>query len=263
MPTDSEILDEAARLLGTRTRIALCTVIEKKGSGPRDAGAKMVVCEDGKTYGTIGGGNFERALIDECIKAIRERKSKTVTFNLSKEPKEGTVATGMVCGGESTVFVDVMESTPRLVIAGTGYVAQPLAKLASIAGFEVVIVEDERGAAGKEQFPTAGKIVAGEFARVFGELELSSNDFVVIAHGEQEHDYAALRKAVEKNPAYVGLLGSRTKASILIQRLREEGVGEAQLRTLHAPLGLEIGAQTPEEIGISILAEIIQCRRQH
>src|SRR5208283_4082377 len=262
MPSDLEILNEAAHLLETGTSLALCTVIEKKGSGPRDVGAKMIVKADGTTYGTIGGGNVERALIVECLKAIKEHKSRKVTFNLSKNPKEGTVGAGMICGGELTVLVDVIEPASRLVIVGTGHVALPLAKLASTAGFKVVIVDDERKLANKEKFPMAETIIAGDYAQVLSEFALSPNDSVVIAHGEPEHDYAALKAVIEKNAAYVGLLGSLTKKEILTKRLRTEGVGEAHIKALHAPLGLDIGAQTPEEIGISILAEIIQSQRK-
>jgi xanthine dehydrogenase accessory factor len=262
MPTDLEILNEAARLLERRTSLALCTVIEKKGSGPRDVGAKIIVSADGTTYGTIGGGNVEHALVDECLKAIKERKSRKVTFNLSKSQKEGTVGTGMICGGELTVLADVIEPTPRLVIVGTGHVALPLAKLASVVGFKIVIVDDERKLANKEQFPMAENIIAGDYAQILSTFELGSSDFVVIAHGEPEHDYAALKSVIEKNAAYVGLLGSRTKAAILTERLRTEGVDEAHVKALHVPLGLDIGAETPEEIGISILAEIIQSQRK-
>ena len=113
MPSDLEILNEATRLLEKGTSLALCTVIEKKGSGPRDVGAKMIVSEDGTTYGTIGGGNVERALIDECLKAIKEHKSRKVTFNLSKNQKDGTVGTGMICGGELTMLSRRNRTRPK------------------------------------------------------------------------------------------------------------------------------------------------------
>jgi xanthine dehydrogenase accessory factor len=261
-PSDLEILNEASRLLEKRKIVALCTVVEKKGSGPRDIGAKMLVSEEGKNFGTIGGGNVERALIDECLKAMKEHKSKKVTFNLNKSSKKGTVGTAMICGGELTVLMDVMEPVPRLVIVGTGHVALPLAKLASNAGFKIVIVDDERKLANKDQFPMAETIIAGDYARILSEFELTPHDSVVIAHGEPEHDYAALKGVIEKNASYVGLLGSRTKASILTERLRREGVDEVHVNALHAPLGLDIGAETPEEIGVSILAQIIQFKRQ-
>ena len=262
MPSDLELLSEAARLLTKGKTVALCTVIEKKGSAPRDVGAKMLVDEDGKNFGTIGGGSVERALVDECLKAINQHRSKKVTFNLSKTQIDGTSETGMICGGELTVLADVIEPTPRLIIVGSGHVALPLANVASVVGFKTVVVDDERKLAGKEHFPMAENILSGDYTQVLGALELTANDYVVIAHGEPEHDYAALRSVVDRNAAYVGLLGSRTKASILTQRLRTEGFDEERVRALRAPLGLDIGAETPEEIVISILAEIIQFRRK-
>lgn len=262
MTSDIELLNEAARLLENHKRLAFCTVVEKKGSGPRDVGAKMIVCEDGKTYGTIGGGNFERALIDKCLQAINEGKSRKVTFNLTKADKEGTVGTGMICGGELTVLADVLEPAARMVIVGLGHVASPLAKLASTAGFRVVVVDDELGLANKERFPMADEILAGDFAKVLGALELNSSDYVIVTHGEPEHDYVALKTVLKNSSAYVALLGSRTKFAVLSQRLRVEGVGEAKLNAIHAPAGLDIGAQTPEEIGVAILAQVIQFRRK-
>ncbi len=262
MPTDLELLSEAARLLERGKSFALCTVVEKKGSGPRDVGAKMLVDEDGKNFGTIGGGKVERALVDESLIAIKEHKSKKVTFNLNKSQVGGTVGTGMICGGELTVLADVIEPTPRLIIVGSGHVALPLATIAKAVGFQIIVVDDERKLVTKERFPMAESIIAGDYAKVFDNFMLGSRDFVVIAHGEPEHDYIALKKVIQKNPAYVGLLGSKTKAKILSEKLRVEGVSEEHINTLHAPLGLDIGAQTPEEIVISILAEIIQSKQR-
>ena len=155
MPTDLELLSEAARLLERGKSFALCTVVEKKGSGPRDVGAKMIVDEDGKNFGTIGGGKVERALVDESLIAIKEHKSKKVTFNLNKNQVEGTIGTGMICGGELTVLADVIEPTPRLIIVGSGHVALPLATIANAVGFRIIMIDDERKLVTKERFPMA------------------------------------------------------------------------------------------------------------
>jgi len=262
MPSDLEILLEATRLLENRQTLAFCTVVEKKGHGPRDVGAKMIITDDGKTFGTIGGGDFERTLVDECLKAMKEHRSKKVTFNLSKDPKDGAVGTSLICGGELAVLVDVMEPAPRLIIIGAGHVALPLAKLASNVGFKIIVVDDERKLVTKEHFPMAEDVIAGDYAQVLSGFDMSPRDFAVVAHGEPEHDYSAVKNLIEKNPAYIGLLGSPKKAKILTERLKAEGVSDAQLKTLHTPVGLDIGAETPEEIGISILAQIIQFMRQ-
>ncbi len=262
MPSDLELLNEASRLLESRKRLVFCTVVEKKGHGPRDVGTKMVVTEDGKTLGTIGGGDFERTLVGECLGALRERRSKTVTFSLSPEQREGAVVTCMMCGGELTVLADVIEPVPRLLIVGAGHVALPLAKLASLAGFKIVIVDDERRLVTKDAFPMAEQVIAGDFSEVLGALELGSGDYAVVAHGEPQHDFMAVKKLLEKNPDYVGLLGSSKKAASLTEKLKAECLSDVQLQKLHTPVGLDIGAETPEEIGVSILAQIIQFKRQ-
>jgi xanthine dehydrogenase accessory factor len=138
----------------------------------------------------------------------------------------------------------------------------PLARLAEIVGFRIVIVDEDEKTANKERFPMVEEIITGDLGKVLGDLDIGQNDFIVIVHGEPEHDYTALQKMIEKRPAYIGLLGSRSKVATLVQRLRVQGISEAQLKVLHAPLGLDIGAQTPEEIGISALAEVIQCKRK-
>jgi xanthine dehydrogenase accessory factor len=263
MVGDMEILRELVHFLENRKKVALCTIIDKVGSGPRDVGAKMIVCEDGKTVGTIGGGNFERRLINEALKALKEGKSKKIVFSLYRDKvKVDAVDTGLICGGELTIFIDVIEPKPRLVIIGAGHVAWFLAKLADIAGFSLVIVDDNEELANRERFPMAEEIIMGNFNEILNKIKLNHCDFVVIVHGEPEHDYLALEKTIRKKPAYVGLLGSKTKVTTLVKRLNEMGVSAEDLKVLHAPAGLDIGAQTPEEIAVSILAEIIRERRK-
>jgi len=258
MATDVEILKEAIRLLEAGKPVALCTVIDKKGSGPRDIGGKMVVSEDGETFGTIGGGNLERALINESLKALREGKPKKAIFSLEDKGREGAIKTGLICGGELTIFIDVIKPKHRLILIGAGHIALPLAKLADIAGFSVVIVDDNEELANSERFPMAQEIITGKFNEILDRLDVSPRDFVVIVHGEPEHDYLALEKTVKRKPSYMGLLGSKAKIATLVKRLKEAGINDEDLKPIHAPVGLDIGAQTPEEIAVSILAEIIK-----
>jgi xanthine dehydrogenase accessory factor len=256
------MLMEALRLLECGKKVALCIIVEKVGSGPRDIGGKMIVSEDGQTIGTIGGGNLERALINISFKALREGKPKKAVFSLHKGGKEGTIETGLICGGELTMFIDVIEPKHRLILIGAGHVAWPLAKLADIVGFSLVVVDDNEELANRERFPMAEEIITGNFNEILDKIEVDSRDFVVIVHGEPDHDCLALEKIIKKRPAYVGLLGSKAKVTTLIKRLKETGINDEDLKLLHAPVGLDIGAQTPEEIGISILAEIISERRK-
>jgi xanthine dehydrogenase accessory factor len=263
MVSDIEILREAVRLLEDGRKVALCTIVEKKGSGPRDVGGKMIVSEDGRSFGTIGGGNLERFLINESLKALREGKARKLFLSLHEgKQKVKVVETGLICGGELTIFIDVIEPKPRLILIGAGHIAFPLAKLADITGFNIVVVDDDEELASKERFPMAEKIITGNFNEILDGIEVGARDFVVIIHGEPEHDYIALEKILKKRPAYLGLMGSKTKVATLIKRLKKAGIKDEDIKSLYAPVGLAIGAQTPEELGISILAEIISKRRK-
>jgi len=260
--TDVDVLEKVAQLLKNRKKVALCTVIEKRGSGPRDVGAKIAVSEDGEIVGTIGGGNLERILVEEALKALKVGKSKKIVFSLREgAERRDAVKTGLICGGEITIFIDVIEPKPRLIIIGSGHVGYPLAKLADILGFEIVVVDDNKELATRERFPMAKEILVGDFTEILDKVEVRPDDFVVIVHGEPEHDYLALKKMLEKNVRYIGLLGSKVKVAKLKERLKGEGVSEDVFKNLYAPVGLDIGAQTPEEISISILAQIIKIRR--
>lgn len=260
MTTDVEILKTLMRFLESGKKVALSTVIDKKGSGPREPGAKMIISEDGQTFGTIGGGSLETALVNESLKTIKEGKPKKAVFSLSEGGGGEAIKTGLICGGELTIFIDVIEPKQKLILIGAGHIALPLAKLADIVGFDVVVVDDNAELANKDRFPMAKEIITGDFNEILDKIEVKPRDFIVIVHGEPEHDYLALEKVIKMKPAYVGLLGSKAKAATLIKRLKEAGISEEELKPLHAPLGLDIGAQTPEEIAVSILAEIIKER---
>jgi len=260
---DIDILERAIQILRNGKKVALCTVVEKRGSGPRDVGAKIVVSEDREVVGTIGGGNMERILVEEALKSLKEGKSRRIVFSLREDvEREDVVKTGLICGGEITIFIDVIEPKPRLIIIGSGHIGYPLAKLADILGFEIVIVDDNKELATKERFPMAKEIIVGDFLEILDKIEVQPHDYVVIVYGEPEHDYLALKKMLENRVHYVGLLGSKVKVAKFKERLKKEGVNEEVFKNLYAPVGLDIDAQTPEEISISILAQIIKIRRK-
>lgn len=261
MGADLDIVKRIEYFLERGLRLALCILVDKRGSGPREPGAKMVVVEDGQTFGTIGGGDFERILVKEALRAIEKGKPRKVIFSLREEGKEGAIKTGLICGGEVEVFIDVMEPKPKLIIIGAGHVAESLATFAAHLGFDIIVVDDNEKLASRERFPMAKEIITGEYGEILDKINISQRDFVVIVYGEPEHDYLALKKIIQKKPFYAGLMGSRIKVNKLIERLKSEGISDEELKSLHAPVGLNIGAQTPEEIAISILAEIIAEKR--
>ena len=258
--TETEIFSRLTQLLREGRGAVLCTLIEKKGSGPRDEGAKMLVEADGRSLGTIGGGEMERKLVKEALEALRQRRGRSVTFTLGLEPRKGAVAVDSKCGGEVKIFLDVVGPDPRLIVVGSGYIARPLAELASKTGFEVIVVDDAETAT-RERFPLAKEILAGPFEEELERLEVKPSDFVSIVHGETSRELAALRSVLRKKPSYIGLLGSRKKAAEHKRQLIAEGFARESVEAIRAPIGLDISAETPEEIAVSIVAELVKTRR--
>jgi len=245
---------------------ALCTIIEKVGFTPRGIGSKMLVLEDGRCYGSIGGGKLERMVVEEALKAIKENRSKVVRLSLRGEYdlREGYLKTGMMCGGDISVFIDVI-GVPRLIIIGAGKVGHAIARLADLLGFQIKVIDVSSETANRERFPMAEEIVVDEnLSKALGKVELSSRDYVLILTGDPELDYEALKALCKREFRYLGLLGSPAKRDHLLERLeREEGVKLRDKWYFHSPIGLRINAVTPEEIAVSIMAEIIKEMRSH
>lgn len=243
--------------------MALCTVVEKIGSGPAELGKTMLVTEDGQIVGTIGGGEcFERGLKQEALKALRGGKSKSLKFSFYGGAREGELDTGLWCGGTMTVFVDVLEPKPKLVLVGSGHIALPTYRVADLLGFDVTVVDDSEATLTKERFPNAKLILNEDFEKALREVKVDERAHVAIVHGEPKHDLAALRRFIRERVAYLGLLGSKTKIAKLKSLLRKEGMPEKAMEKLRAPIGLDIGAETPEEIAVSIAADLIKKRRK-
>lgn len=259
--SDPEIVSRLNELLAEGRSAVLCIIIEKRGSGPRDEGAKMLVDPEGATLGTIGGGGMERRLVEEAIEALKEGRARTINFAMGVEPSGGAVVVDSKCGGEVKVFLDVIKPDPRLIIVGSGNIGKPVADLAHLVGFEVDVIDDEKTAT-PERFPHAKKIYSGPFEEELERVKVRPSDFVAIVHGETDHEIPALRKFLPPKPAYIGLLGSRNKAAEHKRQLLSEGFTKEQVDLIHAPIGLDIGAETPEEIAVSIVAELVGARRR-
>ena len=256
---NSEIFQEIVKALRNGEKVALCIVVEKKGSGPRNIGAKMIVYRDGRSLGSIGGGNLERIIVEEALKALNENESKNITLSLGGG--EG-IETGLICGGSIKVFIDILNPNPKLVIVGSGNVAKPLAEIASIVGFEVTIVDDNASTATRDRFPTANKIIVNEhLTKGLDEANLSEESFIAIVHGDVKKEYEVLKRVLMGKVKYVGLLGSRRKGAELKKKLIEEGFKEEDVEKIKVPIGIDINAETPEEIAVSIVAELIMSLR--
>lgn len=257
--SDPEIFTRLNQLLSEGKPVVLCTLMRKEGSGPRDEGAKMLVEPDGAVFGTIGGGSMERQVIDEALEAIREGKLRKMNFAMGVEPKEGDIVVDSRCGGEVTILLDVIKPNPRIIMIGSGHIAKPVAELAAQTGFEVILIDDAQTAT-KARFPNT-EIHTGNFREALKEVKAYTSDYLVIVHGETDYELQTLRRFLPDKLSYMGLLGSKNKARKHREQLESEGYSDTDFERLSGPIGIDIGAETPEEIAVSIVAELIEARR--
>jgi len=257
--SDSDIFSHVNEFLAQGQSVVLCTLIFKEGSGPREPGSKMLVTPDGKARGTIGGGGMERLIVVQALEALAEGKPRTLHLAMAIPPREGMIAIDTTCGGEVKIFMDVLKPEPRLIIMGSGWIAQAAACYAKDCGFEIIVVDDA-ATAKQECFPGM-TIVNGKYPESLSGVDIHPSDFVAVLHGDTSFELAALRHAIKAKPAYIGLLGSSNKAKKHKEQLKSEGFDSKVLEAMYAPIGLDINAETPEEIGVSIIAEMIKRKR--
>jgi xanthine dehydrogenase accessory factor len=253
-----EVLEAALRVEARGERAALVTVVATEGSTPQKAGARMLVHADGRIVGTIGGGCLEAEMTWRAREAIEGGRPRLVSYDLTPEQAGED---GLVCGGRMQVFIEPIEGTPVLCLFGAGHVAQPLARMAKACGFRVELADDRVKFANPERFPEADLVVVDSFAAAAEKMTLGANSYAVVVTRGHKGDGEALRAALGRGLRFVGLLGSRPKVVHIFAALEKRGVSREALARVHAPMGLEIGAQTPDEIAVSILSEMIAVRR--
>ena len=251
--------DILADILKKNTPAALVTVIDAKGSTPRSTGAKMIVLSDGVVHGTIGGSSVESLVIQEAKDCIKSGTFRKVIHDLNDHEKHDT---GMICGGKMEFFIESINLTPNLFIFGGGHCGYPLAKIANQVGFRYTIIEDRPEFAQEDRFPEAKEIRVGDVKQIANELITSAQDFVAIVTRNHDLDYITVREILKKPARYIGLIGSKTKKNQIVKKLEADGFKKEDIKRIHTPIGLDIGAETPEEIAISILAEMIQVKNK-
>ena len=256
----SEILKEAFGRMDKGETIALVTVVEVKGSTPREVGTKMLVNKNGLIAGTIGGGMTEAKVIEEAKQALKEGKGKLLIYHLTKE--QAALDEGAICGGEMKVFIDILQPKEEVLIFGAGHIAICVSKLAKMVGFKVAIIDDREEFANKDRFPEADEIVTEDIERALTHIKITPSTYIIIVTRGHLQDQEVLASVIKSKVAYLGMIGSHKKNATVFQQLREQGVLKEELDKVHAPIGIDIKAQTPEEIAISIMAEIIQVRRK-
>jgi xanthine dehydrogenase accessory factor len=253
-----DLYEEISHIRKNGKRAALATIVRVRGSIPSYEAAKILVREDGSISGSIGGGCVEAEVVLAAQKAMQEEKSRLLSFDLTDDDVEQS---GLVCGGTLEVFVEPILAPPTLFIFGAGHVSRAISKVATLAGFQTVIIDDRPDYASRKRFPEAIEIIADYFENVIQRVKITDFSYVVIVTRGHKEDYTVLRWAIETPAHYIGLIGSKRKIRTLFERLEGEEFRPEQFQRVTAPIGLDIGAITAEEIAVSFVAEIIAMRR--
>ncbi len=253
-----DVYEEIVRLRRQGVRAALATIVARKGSTPRKDSAKMIVLEDGRQLGSIGGGCTEAEVCREALAAIRSEKPSLLSFDLTEEDAEES---GLICGGTMEVYVEPVLPDPTLFIFGAGHVGRCVAEIMAGLGFRIAVVDDRIKYANRDRFPHADEFYVDAWEEAFRALPVRDNSYMLIATRGHRCDLACLRFALQTPARYIGLLGSLRKTKILFETLEREGVQNGEFQRVFAPVGIEIGSETPEEIAVSIAAELVAVRK--
>lgn len=253
-----EVLEKANEWLRAGRRVCIATVIEAHGSTPRGVGAKMVVSSTGETSGTVGGGAVEKKVLDAAPGVLKTGEATVIEFDLSGKSSD----VDSVCGGALRVFLEALGDYRRLFVMGAGHVGRALARAADAVGFAVTLVDDRDDFLTGEGLPASVRLVNATPDDYEGRLGLDDDSFAVIVTRGHSLDKEWLGALSGKGLRYVGMVGSRRKVETVYSALRQEGVPDEFLESVHAPVGLDIGAETPEEIAVSIAAELVGIWRE-
>jgi xanthine dehydrogenase accessory factor len=249
-----DIYEEIVKLRSEGKDSSLATIVQCNGSTPQKTGAKMLVREDGSIIGTVGGGSLEAEVIKSALMVLKEGVPRTISFELTEDQGE------LLCGGKVLVYIEPLVAAPHLIILGAGHVGKALARTGKFLGFKVTVVDDREEYANKNNIPDADKIVVTDFRNVFSRVGVEAGSYLVIATRGHNHDFDALKAALRTKAGYIGLLGSKRKRNLLLQTLEKEGFSHEDIGRVIIPVGIPIGSVTPEEIAISVMAQIIQTR---
>jgi xanthine dehydrogenase accessory factor len=253
-----DIYEEIVKLRQEGRRGAVATIVNVRGSIPSFKTAKMLVRDDGSIMGTIGGGCVEAEVWQAAREVMETEKPRTLTFNLNQDPKYDI---GLVCGGTLDIFIEPILPPALLYIFGAGHVSVSLYKVARNAGFDVTVVDDREAYANRERFPEAKEVIAEDFELALSRLSPNESSYIVIVTRGHHDDMRVLRWAVQTPARYIGMIGSKRKTIAIFRELTKEGLRAELFERVHAPVGLDIGAVTPEEIAVAITAELIAIRR--
>jgi xanthine dehydrogenase accessory factor len=236
---------------------ALCTVTESKGSTPRHVGSKMIVYPDGRIAGTVGGGDLEHRVIDEALSAIAEGKARKLHYNMI-DPARGDPG---VCGGQVEVFVEPILPNPTAIVIGAGHVGKAVAHLAKWLGFRVIVSDDRAEFCNADVTPGGDEYLAVKMSELASRITIDRYSYLILTTRGSSVDAEGLPALLETDAAYVGVIGSKRRWAETKKLLIAQGIDPALVDRVHSPIGLEIHAETPEEIAVAIMAEIIRKRQ--
>ena len=256
-PRRRDIFQRVAELRQMGVPFTLATVVHAEDSTPRSTGARMIVYQDGTTEETVGGGALEKRVIEDAVQFLADGKSERVVYDLGTG-KEG-VATGMICGGRVEVLLESFRIGTKLFIFGAGHVGRKLAELAEVLGIAFWMIDNREDYARVELFPGAAGVIHAEFRESFERLPIDENSYVIIVTYGHQYDGVCLEEAVKTPARYIGMIGSKKKVKTLLETLSKKGMKVDDQR-IFAPIGLNLGDNSPGEIGISILAEILKLK---
>ncbi len=254
---NEEVLPAAAAALERGEPAALVTIVRSTGSTPQRTGAKMLVFADGRTVGTIGGGCYENDALGKARAAIASGQPSLVKYDLNDDFVQES---GLICGGQMDVYIDPIAPSPALYVIGAGHVGWNLGRMAADAGFRIHVLDDREKFANAERFPFAETIEVDDIGAWLHKADLPPSAYVVVVTRGHTHDFEAIRALAARDLRYLGLIGSRAKVARIFDALESEGMPLECLQRVHAPIGLDLGAITPAEIAVSILAELIAIR---
>ncbi|MFH1177272.1 MAG: XdhC/CoxI family protein, partial [Acidobacteriota bacterium] len=253
-----DLLEELVARRRGGERVVLATVVAARGSTPRAPGARMLVLADGTILGTVGGGVKESEVIAAALELHRRGGCRKLALDFEAGLRGED---GPICGGAMEVFMERIDPTRRVAIAGAGHIAHSLHRFVGVLGLHTIVLDERPELATSERFPGA-RLVVAPFAGALSGLGLTGNDAVVIVTPQHSHDLVVLRDALATPAGYIGMIGSATKVRTVLNSLRQEGLAEEQIARVHAPIGLDIGAETPAEIALAIAAEIVAVATQ-
>ncbi len=233
--------------------VVLCTIVNTKGSVPRHAGSKMLVYADGRFDGTVGGGEVENRVLSEALNSFKDGKTRFLTYDMI-DPERGDAG---ICGGVVTVFVEPFLSLPTLVVVGAGHVGKPIVHLAKWIGFNVVVSDDREALCTPEETPGADRYLPVPMSQIPDEMTLDSRTYLVLVTRGAEVDIEGLPALLATDVPYIGLIGSKRRWDHTQEKLMERGISKEALERIKSPIGIFIHAETPREIAVSIIAEVI------